>query len=266
MFFGKFATITFVKISAVIITFNEEANIADAIDSVRWADEILVVDSESTDDTVAIAKSLGAKVIVRPWPGFSQQKQFAADAASNELIISLDADERISGELAAEIESIRNSGVMKAGYRIPRLTIYMGRPIRHGGWYPDRQLRLFDRRLARWKSAVVHESVEITNGSNPGELRGNIIHHSVESAAHHHRMVGERYAPLAARQMFERGRRTSPFKTAVSALSTFTRFYVLKLGFLDGFPGLCIAYFAAYNTFLKHLMLWEMQDRGSGND
>ena len=255
------------KISAVIITLNEEKNIADAIRSLAWVDEVLVIDSGSTDKTPEIARSLGAKILTNPWPGFAAQKQFGVENAANDWILSIDADERVTGELAEEVKLLRTEaiGESKAGFTIPRLSYYMGRDIRHGGWYPDRQLRLFDRRRARWKDAIVHESVELTDGGEPGQLHGDILHYSVEDASHHHRMIGERYAPLSARQMFERGDRTSPLKIAVSAWAAFSRGYILKLGFLDGFPGFCIAYFAAHNTFMKHLLLWEMQKEVSDN-
>lgn len=245
------------KISAVIIAFNEEKNIADAITSVEWADEVLVVDSRSVDATRAIALELGAKVIERDWPGFAAQKQFAADSAKNDWILSLDADERVSPELRSEILGLEDPA---DGYRIPRLSFYMGRPIRHGGWYPDRQLRLFDRHKGRWKERKVHESVEMQDEAAVSELRGEIIHYSVENAGHHHRMIGERYAPLSAEQMFDDHRRTSPLRIASAGPAAFVRSYILKAGFFDGLPGLAIAGFAAHHAFLKHLMLWEMQN------
>jgi glycosyltransferase involved in cell wall biosynthesis len=248
-----------VKISAVIIAFNEEKNIADAIRSVEWADEIIVVDSESTDSTREIAGTLGARVVVNAWPGFSEQKQFAADLASNDWVLSLDADERVSEELKTEIEAITSGHSAADGYRIPRLSYYLGRPIRHGGWYPDLQLRLFDRRKGRWNGAVIHESVSMADGSSVGRLRGELIHYTVEDLAHHERMIAERYAPLGALRMFQEGRRSSPAMAVASAWFTFIRTYILKLGVLDGFGGLCIAYFAAHNTFLKHAMLIEMR-------
>jgi glycosyltransferase involved in cell wall biosynthesis len=249
-----------VKISAVIIAKNEERNISDAIKSVSWADEILVVDSESADRTREIAESLGARTIVHPWAGFSAQKQFAADSAENDWIFSLDADERVSKPLIKEIDSLRSlpEDKLAAGYRISRLSYYMGRPIRHGGWYPDRQLRLFDRRRGRWKDTLIHESVEMRSGSKVEKLKHDILHFSVENAAHHHRMIGERYAPLAARQMFEKGRRTSPMRVGIAAPLAFFQTYILKAGFLDGLPGYCIARFAAHHAFLKHTLLWEM--------
>lgn len=249
------------KISAVIISKNEEDNISDAIKSLAWADEILVVDSESTDTTRDIAESLGARVITRVWPGFSAQKQFAVDSAAHDWVFSLDADERVSDALRDEIIGLktRPDSEPADGFRVPRLSYYMGRPIRHGGWYPDWQLRLFDRRKGKWKEVLIHESVEMDQEARTDRLKNDILHYSVENAAHHHRMIGERYAPLAARQMFERGRRTSPLRTAVAGPSAFIQTYLLKLGFLDGFPGFCIARFAAHHAFLKHAILLEIQ-------
>jgi len=259
-FFFKFATILCVKISAVLITFNEEKHIADAIKSLACADEILVVDSESTDGTREKGMKAGAKVLVKKWAGFSAQKQFAVDQAEHDWIISLDADERVSPELRSEIFGLKKNGTTADGYRIPRLSIYMGRPIRHGGWYPDWQLRFFDRRKGKWKDVRIHESFEMAKGSKTAKLNGEIIHYSVESAAHHHLMVGERYAPLAARQMFDNGRRTSPIKIVFAGWLTFIQTYIVKGGFLDGIPGFVIAYFAAHHSFLKHVLLWEMQN------
>jgi glycosyltransferase involved in cell wall biosynthesis len=252
-----------VKISAVIIAFNEEDKISDAVESVQWADEIIVVDSESTDQTREIAESSGAKVIVQKWLGFAGQKQFAVDAAQHDWIFSLDADERVTENLKNEILRIKNSekNEIADGYRISRLTFYMNRPIRHSGWYPDWQLRFFNRTKGKWKDVLIHESFSMREGAKVEKLSADIIHFSVENSAHHHKMIGERYAPLAARQMFERGRRTTPLKIATTGFTTFFQTYFLKLGFLDGLPGFCIARFAAHHAFLKHLLLWELQQQ-----
>ena len=252
------------RVSAVIITLNEEKNIAEAIRSVDWADEVLVVDSESSDQTREIAESLGARVIVNPWPGFSAQKQFAIEQAANDWIISLDADERISSELRTEIRSVIDSEPAVDGYKIPRLTYYMERSIRHGGWYPDHQLRLFDRRKGSWNGAVIHESVKMAEDARVGMLRSNILHYTVENANEHQRMISERYAPLGAQKMYSEGRRTSPLKAVFASWFAFIRAYFLKLGFLDGFPGFCVAYFSAHHAFLKHLALMELQRNGDG--
>jgi glycosyltransferase involved in cell wall biosynthesis len=249
-----------VKITAAIITFNEQENIAEAIKSVSWVDEIVVVDSESTDRTREIAESLGAQVYINPWPGFSLQKQLATDRASNDWVLSLDADERITPELKTEILALARSGRLADGYRIPRLAYYMGRAIKHGGWYPDRQLRLFDRRKGRWKDVLIHESVQMVPHARVESLNGDINHFSVTGPGEHQAMIGKRYAPMAARQMFENGQRTSHFVAFASGAAAFIRGYFLKAGFLDGFPGLCIAYFAAHHAILKHLLLLELQN------
>jgi len=251
-----------VKISAVIIAFNEEKNIADAVRSVSWADEIIVVDSESSDRTRELAQLHGAKVLLRPWPGFSAQKQFAAEQAENDWILSLDADERVSSELEHEIRAMQAGEPAADGYKIPRLSFYMGRPIRHGGWYPDLQLRLFDRRKGAWNGAIIHESVKMPDQAKVGRLSGEIVHHTVENAADHQRMIAERYAPLGAQKMLADGRRTSPVRAVFASWFAFIRAYFLKFGFLDGFPGFCIAYFAAHHAFMKHVILIELQ----GND
>jgi glycosyltransferase involved in cell wall biosynthesis len=249
------------KITATIITFNEADNIRAACESVSWANEIVVVDSESTDATREIAAECGARVINRAWPGFTKQKQFAAEAAQHEWIFSLDADERVSDELRHSIEDLlyTTEAQLADGYRIARRAFYMGRWIRGGGWYPDYQLRLYNRSRGRWHGAYIHESVQMDADARIEILKGDILHYTSPDAAHHHRMIGERYAPLAARQMFERGRRTSPFRIATAAPAAFIRSYILKGGFRDGLAGYTIARFAAHHAFLKHLMLWEMQ-------
>jgi glycosyltransferase involved in cell wall biosynthesis len=249
------------KITATIITHNEAENIRAACESVAWADEILVVDSESTDATREIAVECGARFITRAWPGFAAQKQFAADEATHPWLLSLDADERVSNELRETILGLkqRDEKQLADGYRIARRSWYMGRWIRGGGWYPDYQLRFYKKSSGRWKGTFIHESVKMPEGARVEIIKGDILHYSVRDAAHHHRMIGERYAPLSARQMYERGRRTSPFGIATAAPAAFIRSYFLKGGFRDGLAGLAIARFAAHHAFLKHLMLWETQ-------
>lgn len=242
-----------------MITLNEEAAIARALSSLDWADEIVVVDSGSTDKTIEIAESFGARVSHRNWTGFSDQKQFADELAENDWIFSLDADEEVSPELKKEIISFKTTKADYDGFKIPRLAFYMNRPIRHSGWYPDAQLRLYDRTKGRWKSVPVHESVEMTPGASVGKLKGDILHYSVQNAVHHHKMIGERYAPLAARAMFEAGRRSTYSKILLAGPSAFFRSYLLKAGYLDGLPGLAIANFAAHHAFLKQFLLWELQ-------
>jgi glycosyltransferase involved in cell wall biosynthesis len=246
------------KISATIITFNEESNIRAACESVAWADEIVVVDSNSTDATRDIAASSGARVIANAWPGFGAQKQFAVEQAKYDWVLSLDADERVSDELRQSIAAVQHHQ-QADGYLISRRTFYQNRWIRGGGWYPDRQLRLFNRTKGHWKERHIHESVTMNANARVENLSGDLLHYTSPSAAHHHRMIGERYAPLAAQQMFEEGRRTSIAGVASAGPSAFIRSFILKGGFRDGFAGFTIASFAAHHAFLKHLMLWEKQ-------
>lgn len=256
------------KITATIITFNEEANIRAACESVSWANEILVVDSESTDRTREVAKECGARVIARAWPGFALQKQFAAEAATHEWIFSLDADERVSTELRSSIEDLlyTKEERLADGYRVARRSFYMGRWIRGGGWYPNYQLRLYRKSMGQWKGAYIHESVKMMDGARVETLRGDMLHYSIRDAEHHNRMIAERYAPLAARQMHEAGRRTSALKIGTAGTSAFLRSFLLKGGFRDGLAGYSIARFAAHNAFLKHLLLWEMQNEKKTED
>jgi len=249
------------KISATIITLNEAGNVRAACESVAWADEIVVVDSGSTDATREIAAQCGARVLTHAWPGFAEQKQFAAESTSHEWIFSLDADERVSDELRASIEALLNANeeALADGYRIARRAFYLGRWIRGGGWYPDRQLRLYRKARGRWAGPYVHESVKMDEGARVETLEGDLLHYTVSDVAEHERMIAERYAPLGARKMFEQGRRTTPWKNAWIGPATFVRTFLLKAGFRDGTAGLTIARMAARQASLKYRLLWEMQ-------
>ena len=249
------------KITAALITFNEAENIRAACESVSWADEVIVVDSESTDETRSIAAACGAQVINRPWAGFALQKQFAADQAAHDWVFSLDADERVSEELKASIQNLsrRNDKQLADGYSISRRSFYMDRWIRGGGWYPDRQLRLFRKAWGHWQGPHIHESVKMNPGARVATLPGDLLHYPVRDASYHHRMIGERYAPLAAQQMFETGTRTSALRIATAGPAAFVRSLILKGGFRDGLAGWSIASFAGHHAFLKHLLLWERQ-------
>jgi len=256
------------KISAVIITFNEAENIRAACESVTWADEIVVVDSESTDATREIAAECGAQIILNKWPGFAAQKQFATDAATNDWVLSLDADERVSPELHNTIERLKSKdqSSLADGYRIARRTFYMNRWIRGGGWYPDHQLRLFNRHQGSWGNRLIHESFQMRRGARVETLTGDLLHYTVRDAAHHKDMIKQRYAPLGARQMYRDGKRTSGISTAVAGPSAFLRSYILKGGFRDGAAGLAIAKFAAQHATLKHKLLRELQQQNQRND
>lgn len=244
-----------VGVTATVITFNEAANIEAALASLSWADEIIVVDSESTDDTVAIARAFTDKVIVRPWPGYIEQKNFAAAQATHDWIFSLDADERVTPALSGEIKALLERGPRAAGYRVPRVTFHLGRWMRSTDWYPDYQLRLYDRRRARWSGRYVHESVK---ADGPVEdLRGELQHFAYRDLAHHFQTM-DRYTTLAARQMFEEGRRAGYFDLLIHPPAAFIRNYVLRGGFRDGVPGLIVSAMNARYVGLKFAKLWEL--------
>jgi (heptosyl)LPS beta-1,4-glucosyltransferase len=245
-----------VKLTVTVITHNEAAHIAAALESVSWADEIIVVDSRSTDDTVAIARRQATRVDVREWPGYSAQKNYAADLASNDWILSIDADERVTPELASEIRTLLARGPDRPGYRIPRLTWYLGRWIRGTDWYPDYQLRLYDRRAGRWNGRSVHESVDLQGA--PGVLRHELQHHAYRDIAHHLETI-DRYTTLAAAQWLADGRRTSALETAIHPPLAFFRNYVLRGGIRDGAAGLIVSVLNSYYVFLKLAKLWELQ-------
>ena len=236
-------------ITATIVALNEERNIARAIGSLRCVDEVVVVDSGSTDQTREIASRMGARVIAEPWRGYAGQKNFAACCAANDWIFSIDADEELTDELAAEILQLKKEGARFDGYSFPRRAQYLGRWIRHSGWYPDRKVRLYDRGKAEWVGDYVHESVRVRGVS--GELRGDLLHYTCASLSEHLRTL-DRYTSLAAREVRARGKAVTLTRLAVDPAWTFFRTYVLQRGFLDGRQGLAIAWMAALYTFLKY--------------
>src|SRR6185312_15523988 len=237
------------KISAAIIAFNEERNIARAIESLRFADQIVVVDSGSTDATREIAAKAGARVIEEQWRGYAAQKNFAATVAAHDWILSLDADEAVTPELAAEFAAVRAEGPRFDAYSFPRLAQYLGRWIRHSGWYPDRKVRLYHRARAKWVGQYVHESVCVDG--TVGELRGDLLHYTCTSLADHRRTL-ERYTSLAAQEIVARGKPAPLARLIADPPWTFFRTWVLQGGFLDGPQGFTIARMAALYTFLKY--------------
>lgn len=237
------------QISATIITFNEERNVSRVIESLRCCDEILVLDSGSNDRTVEIAARLGARVVEASWHGYAAQKNIAAELAAHDWILALDADESLSEALEAEIWQIKKSGPKFDGYTVPRLAQYLGRWILHSGWHPDRKVRLFDRRKAKWVGEFVHESVTV-DGS-VGHLKSNLLHFTCDSLSEHLRMM-DSYTTLAAQELVSRGKNVTFGDLLMDPAWTFFRTYVWKLGFLDGVEGLTIAYMAALYNFLKY--------------
>jgi glycosyltransferase involved in cell wall biosynthesis len=244
------------KLSVTIITKNEAADIADALESVAWADERIVVDSCSTDDTATIAARHGARVVSREWPGYVAQKNYAASLARNDWILSLDADERVTPALAREIERTLAAEPPNRGYRMPRVTFHLGRWIRTTDWYPDFQLRLYDRRVAQWSGRYVHEGVAVEGPV--GRLRAELEHYAYRDISDHLDTIN-RYTTLAARQMFEEGRRARGRHLSIYPRAAFIRNFLLKGGFIDGSVGLIISRMNAYYVFLKFAKLWELE-------
>jgi hypothetical protein len=245
-----------VPLTVTIITLNEAHHIAAAIDSAAWADEILVVDSGSTDDTVAIAAGKGVRVLKRTWPGYVDQKNYAASVASHDWIFSLDADERITPALADDIRRVVASEPAERAFRVPRVTFHLGRWVRTTDFYPDYQTRLYDRRKARWQGKYVHESV-VADGPS-----GQLQHESYRDLSDHLERIN-RYSTLAAQQMYESGRRASAVDLLAHPPAAFLRNYLLRGGFTDGMPGLTISLVNAYSVLLKFAKLWELQQQTS---
>jgi glycosyltransferase involved in cell wall biosynthesis len=243
-------------VTVTIITKNEAAHIGAAIDSASWADEIIVVDSDSSDDTVALAAAKGVRVESRPWTGWVDQKNFAASLAANDWIFSLDADERLTPALAHEIKGVLSSDPPHAAFKVPRVTFHLGRWIRTTDFYPDYQTRLYDRRSARWEGHYVHESVK-THGS-AGMLSQELQHFSYDNLSDHLDRINA-YSTLAARQMYESGRRANALHLLFHPPAAFLRNYILRRGFLDGTVGLTLSIVNAYSVFLKFAKLWELQ-------
>jgi glycosyltransferase involved in cell wall biosynthesis len=245
------------KLSVTVITKNEARDISDALKSVSWADEIVVVDSESTDETVALARTFTDRVVVRPWEGYVAQKNAAAALASHDWILSLDADERVTPELADDIRAVLRNPEC-AAYRMPRVTWHLGRWIRTTDWYPDHQLRLYDRRRARWTGDRVHEAVTVDG--TIGRLDHELQHLAYHNISEHLETI-DRYTTLAAEQMRAQGRRAGLVHVLGHPPLAFLRNYVLRGGFRDGLPGLMISWLNAYYVFLTFAKLWELNSK-----
>ena len=243
-------------LSVTIITLNEADHIGAAIDSASWADEIIVVDSGSSDETMAITRSKGVRVETRAWTGYVDQKNFAAGLAAHDWIFSLDADERITPALAGEIRALLASDPPLGGYRVPRVTRHLGRWIRTTDFYPDYQTRLYDRRRARWRGKYVHESVSVDGTA--GQLQHDLEHHSYRDLRDHIERINH-YSTLAARQMYESGRRAGPSDLLLHPPAAFLRNYILRKGIVDGTTGLTLSLVNSYAVFLKFAKLWELQ-------
>jgi glycosyltransferase involved in cell wall biosynthesis len=243
------------KLSVVIICYNEEKNIGRCIDSVaEIADEILILDSYSTDQTAAIAEARGAVVKQEPFKGFIEKKNKAVELASHDYVLSLDADEALDPLLAGSIRTAKQTGANSA-YRMNRCSNYCGRFIKHGSWYPDTKIRLFDRRIARWGGTNPHDRVVVQNHITVKHLKGDILHYSYHTISEHV-IQNNKLSTLAAESLYAKGKKTTLLNIVFRPCWAFFVSYFVRAGFLDGIFGFVIAIQIAHMTFLKHVKLY----------
>ena len=266
---GRFAVGAKTPFTVCIIAYNEEDTLGEALESVGFADEIVVVDSHSTDATREVAaafrgvghggKAVVPRVLERDWHGHVEQKNFAIDAASHDWVLCIDADERLSPELRRDVQAVLDTAAPSAdGYSMPRLTHYLGRWIRSGGWYPDRKLRLFRKSRGRWGGVNPHDHVYVDGKVE--KLTGDIYHYSYRDMAHHIRTINS-FTDIAADQKVERRVRWPVLRMLFHPPAKFLKMYVLQRGFRDGVVGLLVAGLGALYVFLKYAKVWERQNR-----
>ncbi len=255
-----------VKISAVIITYNEEKNIGRCLESLAGTvDEIIVVDSYSTDATGEICKAQGAAFVQHPFEGHIEQKNYALSCASYDCVLSLDADEALSDPLIDAIRTAKDNWHAD-GYWVNRLTNYCGKWIRHTGWYPDRKIRMWDRRKGRWGGVNPHDHVVMEKNSRLQHLSGDLLHYSYPTIRNHISQINS-FSDIAAREAYGRGRRSNlVLDICLNPLLTFFKKYLLKLGALDGYEGFVISISTAYGKFLKYIKLRELEIRQKTED
>ncbi len=248
------------NISASIIVFNEEDNIAELCETLSFVDEIVIVDSFSSDRTKEIASKFTSLIFDHPFSGYRDKHEFADSKTSGDWIFWLDADERVTPELRASIESLRtvNDEDLPDGFKMSRKTWYAGRWIRHSGWYPDHQMRLYRRSASYWDGIAPHETARV-NG-RVEILDGELLHYTKRNLSEHHRVM-DSYTTLAAEAMEKKGKTSGAFKMFSGAIAGFFRTYLLKQGFRDGVPGMIIAMFTSYGVFLKYAKLWERNNK-----
>jgi glycosyltransferase involved in cell wall biosynthesis len=242
------------RLSVVVVTRDEEERIRTCLESVAWADELIVIDAESQDKTASIARELTDHVVVRPWPGYAAQKNFGVGLARGAWILSLDADETVSPALREEIEAVVERDGPRDGYEVPRRNIVWGRWVRHGGLYPDWQVRLFRRGRGRFGERAVHESVLVDG--DVGRLAGHLEHRSYRDVADFLARA-DRYSTLAAEDWIAQGRRVHVWDFVVRPLGRFVGMYVVGRGFLDGWRGFLLAALYAYYVLIRSAKVWE---------
>jgi glycosyltransferase involved in cell wall biosynthesis len=244
-----------IPVSLVIITLNEESNIERCILSAPFVDDVVVVDSGSIDRTVEIAEKCGARVIQEKWRGYGPQKAFATALAKNSWILSMDADEALSPTLAEEIVKKFSQFDPYGGYLVPRKSYHLGRWIGHGGWYPDYQLRLFNKENSNWNPALLHEKVQVRREF---KMENDLLHWVFDDLSDQV-LTNDRYSTLGAQQWADSGKKFSLFKLLSKPPTKFIESYFFKAGFRDGLAGFMIAVSAAYSVFLKFAKLWEIE-------
>ncbi|HTB06156.1 MAG TPA: glycosyltransferase family 2 protein [Bacteroidia bacterium] len=246
-----------VKLSVVIITYNEEKNIARCLDSVQGvADEIIVVDSFSIDKTEEICKSKGARFYQNKFEGHIEQKNYALKFSSSQYVLSLDADEALDEKLKKSILEVKENWKYD-GYEMNRLTNYCGTWIKHSGWYPDRKLRLFDKTKGKWGGTNPHDKCEMQPGSKIGFLKGDLLHYSYYTLDDHYRQI-QYFTDISSRELFKNGKRASLFKMYMSPVFKFVKEYIIHLGFLDGKAGWTVCTMSSWATYLKYSKLREL--------
>ena len=246
------------RLSVAVITLNEAHHLRRCLESTAWADELVVVDAESHDKTVQVAREFTDRVMVRPWAGFAAQKNFALDQCAGEWILSLDADEEAAPELRAEIMTTIAGAQAHDGYAVRRQNVFLDRWIRHGGLYPDWQVRVFRRGRGRFEERAVHESVSVKGSL--GRLAGHLVHRSYDGVSDFVERAN-RYSSLAAEQMIRDGRRVRAEQLVLKPLGRFLSMYLVRRGFLDGRRGLLLASLYAYYVFMRSAKVWEVTRR-----
>jgi glycosyltransferase involved in cell wall biosynthesis len=245
------------EISAFIVCMNEENKIRRALESVKWCDEIVVIDSGSTDKTIEICRTYTDKIFIRPWPGYVAQKRFALEQCTKEWVLNLDADEEVSEELKDEILTIlKNDDLSINGYQLSRVVFFLGKWWRRGGWYPEFRLRLCRRITTSWGGRDPHEKASVTGKVK--RLEGELHHYTYSDISHQIRTLNS-YSYQAARSLFEQGERASALKLVTRPIMRFIKWYFLKRGFLEGFPGFIVAILESYYVFQKYAKLWEFE-------
>ncbi len=249
-----------IKLSAVVITYNEEDKIGRCLDSlIGVADEIIVVDSLSNDRTVEICKSKGVTVISQPFLGYAAQKNFGNTHTKFDYIISLDADEALSPELTNSLKKIKPSSINIA-YEFNRLTNYCGKWIRHGGWYPDSKIRIWEKSKGEWVGEGVHETLKLADNTSIVKLKGDLLHYTTDNISQHIDQI-QKFTTLAAQSLHEKGKKTSIATILFNSWFKFVRDYFILFGFLDGFYGFVIAFNSAFATYLKYLKLYDLNKK-----